>query len=416
MQFANCDVYSTTVNGAFFVGCGALHSTFFLMPKNIQGKNFSLHQAKREKNDEFYTQLPDIENELKHYRDHFKNKVVFCNCDDPYESNFFKYFALNFNYLGLKKLIAMGYATSPIAGSQVSLFEIEWYKQIGENKAYKLEIYKIGDIDSNGAFDLDDIKALVKQNKDFIKISPLQWDQDFMAGDFRSSESIKLLQEADIVVTNPPFSLFREYVALLVEHGKKFVILGNMNAITYKEIFPLIQANKLWTWYGFNMSMIYKTIYPNLLEANRKFVLSKWYDPDEGYLKVPGICWYTNLETQKRHEELVLYKTYNTQEYPKYDNYDAINVDKVVEIPSDYEGIMGVPITFLDKYNPNQFEIIELSRYLRTDWMSSQFVKDYYEQGNTGAIHEWHPDLCYYSPEGKAIVPYMRILICKKKQ
>lgn len=327
------------------------------MTEILQGWNANLHQAKKDKNDEFYTQLPDIENELRNYKHHFKDKVVFCNCDDPYESNFFKYFALNFNHLGLKKLIAMGYVTSPIAGSQVPLFEIEWYEYI-ENKAYKIEVNQVKDIDNNGAFDLEDIKVLIRQNKEFIKITPLKWNGEWLAGDFRSNASIKALKEADIVVTNPPFSLFREYVAQLIKYDKKFIILGNMNAITYKEIFPLIKENKIWAWYGFNLSLVYKTIYPNLLEANRQFVSSKWYDPDEWYVKVPAICWYTNLDISKRHEELIFYKKYNSSEYPKYDNYDAIEVGKVAEIPCDYNWVMWVPITFLNKYNPKQFEIL----------------------------------------------------------
>lgn len=180
-------------------------------------------------------------------------------------------------------------------------------------------------------------------------------------GDFRSEESIEFLKEADIVVTNPPFSLFKEYIACLFEYDKKFIVLSNMNAITYKEIFPLIKENKMWVGYGFNKSMIYKTPYPNLLESNRKYVLSKGKNPDDGFVKVPAICWFTNLDIKRRHEEMILYKKYNELEYPRYDNYDAINVDKVVDIPKDYYGMIGVPITYLDKYNPDQFEIVGLA-------------------------------------------------------
>jgi len=271
----------------------------------------------------------------------------------------------------------MGYATSPIAGSQVPLFEIEWYEHI-ENKAYKIEVNQVKDIDNNGAFDLEDIKVLIRQNKEFIKITPLKWNGEWLAGDFRSNASIKTLKEADIVVTNPPFSLFREYVAQLIKYDKKFIILGNMNAITYKEIFPLIKENKIWTWYGFNLSLVYKTIYPNLLEANRQFVSSKWYDPDEWYVKVPAICWYTNLDISKRHEELIFYKKYNSSEYPKYDNYDAIEVGKVAEIPCDYSGAMWVPITFLDKYNPEQFEIIKFRKWDDDKDLSINWVCPYF--------------------------------------
>ena len=212
-------------------------------------------------------------------------------------------------------------------------------------------------MNGDGAVDLSDIELLLKNNKNNLTIL----DGD---GDFRSEESIEFLKESDIVVTNPPFSLFREYVSQLIEYKKQFVILSNMNAITYKEIFPLIKTNRMWVGYGFNKSMVYKTPYPNLLEANRKFVIAKGYNPDDGYVKVPAICWFTNLDTTRRHEKLILYKKYNPSEYPKYDNYDAINIDKVAEIPQDYDGQMGVPITFLNYYNPEQFTIIDgIGRY-----------------------------------------------------
>ena len=354
------------------------------MKENQQGKNSNLHQAKREKNDEFYTQLSDIENELKHYREHFQGKIVFCNCDDPYESNFFKYFALNFNRLRLKKLIA--------------IFEISGYEEIA-NKAYKIEVNQVKDSEE-WVFDLEDIKLLIKQNREFIKVSPLKGNGDFSAGDFRSRASIKILQEADIVVTNPPFSLFREYLDQLVEYGKNFLILWNMNAITYKEVFPLIKENRLWTGYGFNMSMVYKSPYTNYLEANRKFVRSKGYDPNDNYIKVPWVCWYTNLEHKKRHEELILYKNYSPAEYPKYDNYDAINVNKVADIPCDYEGVMGVPITFLDKYNPDQFEIV-----WRADANIAGEVMDCYIR--------WFKDK-WWAPLIRWVFVYKRILIRRK--
>ena len=272
-----------------------------------------LQQAKKNKKDEFYTQLTDIEKELKHYKDHFKNKIVFCNCDDPKESNFFKYFALNFKFLGLKKLITTHYNKG--------------------SKSYKLEVAK--DINNDGIINLDDA----------IK-TPLQGD-----GDFRSDECIEILKEADIVVTNPPFSLFREYIAQLIEYNKNFVVIGHQNAISYMEIFKLIKENKIWLGYGFKGSAghFINKYYENYATAS---------DKKEGMIRVSGVHWFTNLEIKKRHEDLKLYKTYNEEEYPKYDNYDAINIDKTKEIPIDYDGIMGVPITFMDKYNPEQFEII----------------------------------------------------------
>ena len=311
-----------------------------------------LAQAKVGNHDEFYTQLPDIEKELVHYRDHFRGKVVFCNCDDPYESNFFKYFALNFNALGLKKLIATCYDGSPIAQQELPLFEDE--ENETKKKAYKVEISEVPDMDGNGATDLTDVQLLLKSSK-FNAISELKGN-----GDFRSSECIELLKQADIIVTNPPFSLFREYVAQLMKYEKKFLVVGNMNAVTYKEIFSLLKENKIWIGYGFNLSMIFRTTYTNTLDANRKYVISKGYDPDKNYVKTPAIAWFTNLDIKKRHEDLILIKHYTPEEYPHYDNYDAINVNSTSDIPCDYTGTIGVPITFLDKYNPDQFEIITL--------------------------------------------------------
>ena len=312
-----------------------------------------LAKAKDAKKDEFYTQLPDIEKELMHYKSYFRDKVVFCNCDDPYESNFFKYFALNFNALGLKKLMATCYNGSPVSGNELLL---DFGDTVDDPKkvAYKVEISEVTDCNGDGAVDLSDVRTLLQNDKNVISI--LKGN-----GDFRSAECVALLQEADIVVTNPPFSLFREYVAQLVEYDKKFIILGNMNAITYKEVFSLIKEDKMWIGYGFNLSMIFKTTYPNPLEANRQYVRAKGFDPDKNFVKTPAIAWYTNIDTKKRHEDLILYKRYSPDEYPKYDNYDAINVDKVSDIPYDYDGVIGVPITFLDKYNPEQFEIIDIN-------------------------------------------------------
>lgn len=310
--------------------------------------NTNLHKASRAKNDEFYTQLVDIEKELKHYKAQFRGKVVYCNCDDPFESNFFKYFAANFKELGLEKLITTSFVKSPIVGGQLPLFEVEGLKPSGK-EPFKIEIKEVPDADSDGAVNLDDVEHLLRHDKN-TAIS-LKGN-----GDFRSDVCIKLLKGANIVVTNPPFSLFREYVAQLVEYGKKFLILGDQNAITYKEIFKLIKDNKLWLGYGFNGGNAYfKTPYP-------KEFADGVYNKETGLVKFRNVAWFTNLEIQKRHNDLILYKTYkgNEKDYPKYDNYDGINVDKTKDIPADYAGAMGVPISFLDKYNPAQFEILGL--------------------------------------------------------
>lgn len=378
-----------------------------------------LRDAKTAKNDEFYTQLIDIENELKHYKQHFKWKIVYCNCDDPYESNFFKYFAMNFNFLWLKKLIVTSYSTSPVAHTQLNVF---W-----EKKSYKIEINEVYDVNGDWAEDIADVKYLLESWKWKNKISILEWDWDF-----RSEECIELLKQSDIVVTNPPFSLFREYMAQLVEYKKNFVVLSSMNAISYKEIFPLIMNNKIWTWYWFNLSLVYKTVYPNLLEANRKFVISKWYNPDDGYVKVPAICWFTNLDIKKRHENLILYKKYNPEEYPKYDNYEAINIDKVSDIPMDYDWMMWVPITFIDKYNPEQFEIVgtisapsdEGTLNLWKDYSDYIWYKqDWSLYGRTGSTFGKCPVIVmddkkhpYYEKNGIRVqATYHRIFIIRKK-
>lgn len=308
-----------------------------------------LAAAQKAKQDEFYTQMDDIANELKHYRQHFRDKVVLCNCDDPYESNFFKYFALNFNTLGLKKLIATCYNGSPIAGDELPLlFEIE--ENEPKKIAYKVEITEVADYNNDGAVNLADVQYLIQNDKNVLSL--LNGN-----GDFRSAECLELLKEADIVVTNPPFSLFREYVALLIKYNKQFVIIGNMNAITYKEIFPLIKNNQMWLGVGFkNGNAYFRTMYSGDKYANGVF------NEETGLVKFRNCAWYTNLDLPKRHEEIILYKKYTPEEYPKYDNYDAINVDKTADIPVDYEGIMGVPISFMDKYNPDQFEIIKFRK------------------------------------------------------
>lgn len=292
-----------------------------------------LSEAKRAKKDEFYTQLVDIENEVRHYTAHFRGKTVLCNCDDPRISNFFHYFASNFERLGLRRLISICYKNQ----------EPDLFSMNQSERAIWLEYF--GDRNGNRVPDPEE-----------IGIRELKGD-----GDFRSAECIELLKEADIVVTNPPFSLFREYVAQLVEYQKQFLIIGNVNAISYKNIFELIQANHLW---------LGKSIH----SGDREFEVPATYplnaagcrESADGkrFIKVKGVRWFTNLDYAARHEDLVLYETYSPEKYPTYDNYAAINVNKTAEIPMDYNGIMGVPITFLDKYNPDQFEIVGLDRYV----------------------------------------------------
>ena len=316
--------------------------------------NKDLHKAKDAKQDEFYTQLADIERELRSYEGHFKNKVVYCNCDDPYESNFFKYFALKFHFLGLKKLMATCYTGSPIANTQISLFDDESDENKTTRVPHKIEITEIPDRNNDGAIDLSDVESLLGSHKN--DLTRLNGD-----GDFRSKECIELLKQSDIVVTNPPFSLFREYVEQLVKYEKKFLIIGNINAITYKEIFKLIKENK--AWLGINMGRgISGFIVP---DQYKLYGTEARIDRFGNRIVSTNNClWLTNLDTSKRHEDIVLTKTYygNEIKYPQFDNYDAINVNKTQDIPMDYDGAMGVPITFLHKYNPEQFEIIKFRK------------------------------------------------------
>ena len=288
-------------------------------------KNSSLNKASKAKEDEFYTKLTDIEKELRHYKDYFKDKTVFCNCDDPKTSNFWKFFALNFVHLGLKKLVATHFEkTKP---------------------SYKLELST-------------DINEDKKINEDDAIETPLRQN-----GDYRSPECIEILKNSDVVVTNPPFSLFRDYVAQLIEHEKDFILIGSQNALTYNEIFPLLRDNKVWLGYN---------------SGDMEFIVPDYYKPrairyrEEGgikYRSMGNICWYTNVDIQKRHEKLILYKKYygNETEYPTYDNYNAINVNRVKDIPADYYGVMGVPITFMEKFNPDQFEIVGNEKTLGID-------------------------------------------------
>lgn len=289
----------------------------------MPNKNEILNNAAKHKKDEFYTQLSDIERELKHYKNHFKGKVVYCNCDDPRISNFFHYFSYNFEKLGLKKLIATCYKNQ----------NMDLFSQNDSEQAISLE------------YDGDKNQNSIPDPKE-IGIKPLKGD-----GDFRSNECIELLKQSDIVVTNPPFSLFREYIAQLIEYDKKFIIIGHQNAITYKDIFKLIKDNKVWLGYGFNRNCAH-FINPNYVDY------ASDADHREGMIRVSGVQWFTNLDISKRHEDLILYKKYNPEEYPKYENYDAIEVSKTADIPMDYTEAMGVPITFMNKYNPEQFEIL----------------------------------------------------------
>ena len=293
--------------------------------------NNNLQKAKTDKKDEFYTQLSDIENELKHYQKNFRSKTVLCNCDDPRISNFFRYFSLNFEKLKLKKLITTCYKSQ----------QMDLFSKHDSEKAIYLEY--VGDKNDNKVPDPDE-----------IGIFHLESD-----GDFRSDECIEILKQCDIVCTNPPFSLFREYVSQLIKYKKKFIIIGNQNAITYKEIFSLIQDNKIW-------------LGSSIHSGDREFgvpdnypITASGFRIDGGgkkFIRVKGVRWFTNIDYKERHEDLILYKKYNKGDYPKYDNYDAININKTKEIPIDYKGVMGVPITFLDKYNPEQFEIIGMDR------------------------------------------------------
>lgn len=339
--------------------------------------NTGLANAKKAKQDEFYTQYVDIQKEIEAYLefdpDTFRDKVVYCNCDDPFESNFFKYFALNFNRLGLKKLIAASYDGSTIAGQEVLFREYdEGNDKRRKPKALAVVIDHVKDEDGDGAANLVDVELFLKRNK--AARTALKADDRYPGGDFRSLECAALLKESDIVVTNPPFSLFREYVAQLVELGKKFLIIGPKNAVTYKEIFSLIKDTKLWLGSGFANGNAYFSIPANTARDFADGV----YDENTGLVKFRNVGWFTNLDHGRRHQELPLMtmadnlrfsKTMRGKaSYERYDNYDAIEVATYKEIPSDYDGVMGVPVTFLDKYNPEQFEILgyEKSYHLQT--------------------------------------------------
>lgn len=342
------------------------------------GNNKSLGKAKDAKNDEFYTQISDIERELKHYREHFKGATVLCNCDDPEYSNFWKYFHLNFEFFGLKKLITTHYhETEP---------------------TYKMEY--------EGGND-NDITVGV--------ITPLKTN-----GDFRSPECIELLKEATIVVTNPPFSLFRDYLAQLIEYGKSFVVLSNPNALHYKEIFPLVQDNKLWLGYKSMSSDMLFDVKPEFAEE-----LVKTKKQGSGYKIIDGVVkgraqaiWVTNLDISKRHDLMDLVSKYSPEKYPKYENFDAIEINKVADIPVDYFGMMGVPDSFLDSYNPDQFEIIGYGRgdFLpEIDTIPVSFLEDYRNAGGKGHVTAGMKSLCFYDADHNAKFPYSRIIVRRKE-
>lgn len=382
--------------------------------------NKNLNAAKVAKKDEFYTQLSDIERELQHYWQHFRGKVVLCNCDDPYESNFFKYFALRFNQLELKKLICTCYNGSPVTGNELAIHFDGFNDDEPKKIAYKVEITEVKDENGDGAVDLSDVQYLLKNNKNVLSI--------LKTGDFRSQECIELLKEADIVVTNPPFSLFREYIGQLMKYQKKFLIIGNMNSITCKEIFPYVQNNKMW-------------IGPSISSGDRKFYVPDDYplnaagcgvDSDgKRFIRVKGVRWFTNLDHNKRHEDLDLVCRYSEDEYPTFDNFDAIEVGKTSDIPYDYDGIMGVPITFLDKYNPDQFEILGLTQIGCHDLCpDTKRYNDYKEitratdkpTGSSGGKTNENAVLCgqgnkktyYLGPNGEVVhSAYKRIFIRK---
>lgn len=400
--------------------------------------NSNLTNAKKAKNDEFYTQFGDIQKEIEAYLEYnpdvFRDKVVYCNCDDPFESNFFRYFVLNFKKLGLKQLITTSYKPSPVANTQLGLFgdDKTLTKSKGRPKinANKFIINEVGDINGDGEFNLKDVAEQLKANK-HNEWAPLDGE-----GDFQSLECIELLKQSDIVVTNPPFSLFREYVKQLFEYGKNFVIIGSMNAITYKEVFPKIKENKLW-------------LGPSISSGDREFRVPDsypitavgWRVDDEGrkFLRIKGVRWFTNLDHGRRHQPLPLmtmednlkyskHKEFKGKaSYDKYDNYDAIEVPFTNAIPSNYTGVMGVPISFLDKYNPDQFEIIgyEKSYNLRTKVYPKQLQID--KNGKRSNVTKLNDgaaikvliqpnDTTYYMVDNEYFVQlYSRIFIRHKK-
>lgn len=347
--------------------------------------NKALGKAKDAKQDEFYTQLSDIENELRHYRPHFKGKTVLCNCDDPYESNFFKYFALNFNKLKLKKLIATCYSGSPITGTQLTLFGGE--DEEGRRTPYKAIVTTVHDTSGEGGIDMLDIAELFRTGENNIE----RLDGD---GDFRSTECLELLDEADIVVTNPPFSLIREYITTLMAHSKSFIIVAPQSAAKYKETFPLIQQNRMWL--GYNAGDMAFCVPEDYEPRETRY----WQDEDgQKWRSLGNICWLTNLDIKKRHEETILFRRYNPKDYPSYTNFNGIDVAKASDIPCDYPECMGVPITFMNQHNPEQFEIVGLGE------------GDLAKEIGITRNHEGRTKLEYQTEDGTYKRPYARVVI-----
>lgn len=391
--------------------------------------NINLANARRGKNDEFYTQYADIQKEIEAYLEYdanvFRGKVVYCNCDDPYESNFFRYFVLNFKKLGLKQLITTSYKPSPVANTQLALFgdDSTIPKSKGRPKvnANKFIINEVHDMDADSEFNLKSVAKKLKANKNN------EWTSLEGDGDFRSAECIELLKQAGIVVTNPPFSLFREYVKQLFDYQKKFVIIGSVNAITYKELFPLIKTNQMWLGNGFHAGNAY------FFTPNTREFAPGVYDGKTGLVKFRNVCWFTNLDHGRRHQPLPLMTMADNfkfskhkeirgkRKYDKYVNYDAIEVPFTDAIPSDCDSVMGVPISFLDKYNPDQFEIVGTSdngliddEFKTIPGLSKQFVEDYYAAGGTGAYKEGNPTAGIYENKGAKMI-YKRIFIRHKR-
>lgn len=395
--------------------------------------NSNLTNAKRAKNDEFYTQFSDIQKEVESYLEYnpntFKGKTVYCNCDDPFESNFFRYFVLNFKRLGLKSLITTSYKPSPVANTQIGLFgddvTLEPVKGRPKITANKFIINEVGDVDGDGSFTLEDIARQLKANKN-NEWTPLEGD-----GDFRSEECVELLKQSDIVVTNPPFSLFREYITQLFDHKKQFLIIGNLNAITYKEVFPMIRSNKVWL--GNNARVNGGAMFYEIPEAVVNLEQVREIRTNEKgekvYItRVQGVRWFTNLDHGRLHQPIPLMteedviKFSTNKPFVEYDNYDAIEVTLVKNIPKDYKGVMGVPISFLDKYSPEQFEILGTSdngvvddKYKKTPGLRKEFVDDYYKAGGTGAYKEGNPTAGFYE-DGIAKMAYKRIFIRHKNK
>jgi hypothetical protein len=395
--------------------------------------NSNLTNAKRAKNDEFYTQFGDIQKEIEAYLefdpDVFRGKVVYCNCDDPYESNFFRYFVLNFNKLGLRRLITTSYKPSPVANTQLELYgddktltKSKGRPKINANRFIINEVHKNA---CDGEFNLKAVATKLKVNKN-NEWTPLDAD-----GDFRSEESIQLLKQADIVTTNPPFSLFREYIRQLVDYDKKFLIIGNLNAITYKEVFPLLKENKVWLGNNYKVNagaMLFEIPEKIANLAQVRQIITNESGKKVYVTRVQGVRWFTNLDHGRRHQPIPLMtkaeviKFVTKKPFVKYDNYDAIEVSLVKNIPSDYGGVMGVPVSILDKHCPDQFEILGTSdnglvddKFKSTPGLTKEFVDDYYKAGGTGAYKEGNPTAGIYENK-EARMAYKRIFIRHKKK